>query len=550
MPSSANPADLILKNGVIWRGKGTGTAQALAAANGRIFAVGTDADVTGLIGPDTQVIDLGGRFATPGLNEDHLHLIATGLALDMVDASVEAAPTLQALMDALRARAAETPKGEWVIARGYDQAKLDVARHPHLSELDAAVPDHPVLLRRACGHVSIVNSRAMKLAGITADTPAPDGGVIEVANGRLTGFLAENAQELVDSQIPEPSVDQITTAIERAGAQLLSQGITSCMDAAVGMVAGVDEIRAYHLARRDGSLPVRVSLTLLGDPSRSIVEDCHRLGLVTGVGDDMLRVGAVKVFLDGSVGGRTAWMRHHYLDQPKNFGVQMLPTQQVEGLIAQYHDMGYQMACHAIGDGAINQLVTAYEKALEASPDADRRHRVEHCGYPDEALNQRMKAAGIEPSPQQVFLYDFGDSYISVMGKPATESAYPLKTWLDMGFHPGTGSDSPVCRTDPFPNLYSMVTRKTWKGTVMDEREAVDIETALQVYTENGAYLTHDEGRKGRLEVGMLADIAVFSRNLLDAAPEDILNDTECDLTIIDGRIGYDRHGLGQGTGA
>lgn len=535
-------ADLVLTGGTIWCGAGLPVAQALAAWGGRVLAVGSEAEIAPLIGAGTRVVDLDGRFAMPGLYDDHLHLISTGLVLGHVDASPPAAPTLDALLDAIRARAAVTPKGEWIRARGYEQQKLDIGRHPHRTELDAAAPDHPVWLTRACGHVSVANSRALQIAGVTAATPAPEGGVVEVENGTLTGMLAENAQNLVSNHIPTPDVEELIDAIEAGGRQLLAHGITSCMDAAVGMIAGMDEIRAYHLARRDGRLPVRVSLTLLGDPGTSIVEPCFQAGLVTGVGDEMLRVGAVKIFLDGSLGGRTAWVSRSYRGQPDNFGVQMLPTQQLESLVADYHTRGYQLACHAIGDMAIDQLIGAYEKALAAHPDPDRRHRVEHCGFSTPEQHARMKAAGIAPSPQQVFVHDFGDSYLAVMDEEVTRSCSPLKTWLDMGFRPGTGSDSPVCRTDPRPNLHQMLTRRTWKGTVMDAREIVDIETALTVYTENGAWLAHEDGFKGRLQPGMVADIAIFSRDLLTATPEQILNDTACELTVLGGRVVFDRN--------
>lgn len=537
MPATA---DLVLTNGTIWRGKGLPLAEALAVFGDRVLDAGTADQIAPLIGPGTRVIDLAGRFAMPGLYDDHLHLMSTGLMLEMVDVSPKATPTLESMLEAIRARAAVTPKGQWIVARGYEQQKLDVGRHPHRTELDAAAPDHPVLVKRTCGHVGIANSRALAIAEVTATTPAPKGGVIEVENGTLTGMLAENAQDLVEGRVPVPSVEALIGAIEAGGRQLLGFGITSCMDAAVGMVAGFDEIRAYHLALRDGRLPVRVSLTLLGDPSTSIVERCYEAGLVSGVGNDMLRVGAVKIFLDGSLGGRTAWMSAPYKDQPDNTGVQMLPTQQLTGLVADYHDKGYQLACHAIGDQAIGQLIGAYEAALAASPDPDRRHRVEHCGFSTPDQHARMKAAGIEPSPQQVFVYDFGDSYIAVRNEDVG-GCYPLKTWLDMGFRPGTGSDSPVCRTDPRPNLYQMLTRRTWKGTVMDADQAVDAETALQVYTENAAWLSHDEAVKGRLEVGMLADIAVFSHNLLTAPPEAILNDVACELTVLGGQVVYEK---------
>ena len=536
-------ADTIMHNGTIWRGLKEGQCQALAIWQGRILATGTDAEMLALRGPQTKVIDLEGRFASPGLNDDHLHLIMVGLTMDWVDASPDEVPTLAKLQEVLRARAATTPKGEWIMARGYDQVKLDIGRHPDRSELDAATADHPILLVRACGHVAIANSLAMTQAGVDENTPVPSGGVIEKINGRLTGMFAETAQDMMRSQIPDPSVDQQVDAIERAGKYLLSMGITSCMDAAVGMVAGMSEIRAYHLAKRDGRLPVRVWQVLLGDPDRSIVQECHTAGLVSGVGDDWLEVGAVKIFLDGSAGGRTAWMSKPYLTGSDhvddNIGVQILPDAQLNQMVHDYHAMGYQLACHAIGDAAIGQLVTAYEKALAAMPDPDRRHRVEHCGFSTPEQHKRMLAAGIYPVPQQAFIYDFGDSYISVLGEERALPAYPMRTWNDLGFKPGTGSDAPVCKPVPWPNLYTMITRKTWKGTVMDAAQCLTPAEALQAYTEFGAFSQKAEAVKGRLVPGQLADIAVFSRNLLTADPEDILHDTHCVMTIIDGRVVY-----------
>jgi hypothetical protein len=454
-----------------------------------------------------------------------------------VDARPAAAPTLDTLLGAIQARAASARPGEWVLARGYDQTKLDVQRHPHRTEVDRVAPNNPVMLVRTCGHISICNSRALELAGIDESSPTPPGGLIEQVNGDLTGLLAENARAPVWEVIPTPSEDDLVAGIERGGQHLLSYGITSCMDAAVGQRGGFGEIAAYHRAKREDRLPVRTWLTLLGDPGRSIVPECHAAGLVSGTGDDMLTIGAVKLFLDGSAGGRTAWMREPYLGDDRTIGVQMLPDEEVDALVADLHGKGYQLACHAIGDGAIEQLITAYERALAAHPDPDRRHRIEHCGFSTPEQHRRMKEAGIYPCPQQVFIYDFGDAYLSVLGPERALSSYPFRTWLDLGFKPATGSDAPVCEPNPFPNLYSMVTRKTWKGTVMDARERVSIEDALQAYTEFGAFSQKMEGVKGRLVPGQLADIAVFSRNLLTATPEDILDNTRCELTILGGRI-------------
>ncbi|MGX5720307.1 amidohydrolase [Shinella zoogloeoides] len=533
-------ADLILVNGRIWRGRAEGISEALAVWQGKVLATGSNADILGLKGPSTEVIDLEGRFASPGLIDNHLHLIATGIAMGHVDATPAAAPTLADLMERISERAAATPMGAWVRGRGYDQVKLDTGRHPTRDDLDRAAPDHPVLLTRACGHVSIANSRALELAGITEATLVPDGGVIGLTDGRLNGLLAENAQNLVKAVMPEATTEELIDGIERGGRHLLSFGITSCMDAAVGHVAGFAEIQAYEMAKLAGRLPVRVWLTLLGDPGVSIVEDCWRAGLLSGKGDDMLCVGGVKVFLDGSAGGRTAWMTKPYEGEPDNIGVQMLPDEVVYAAVKDYHDRGYQMVCHAIGDGAIEQLITAYEKALAGNPDPDRRHRIEHCGFSTPQQHERMKAAGILPAPQMAFIHDFGDSYIAVLGEERGRPSYPIGTWMRLGLKPSTGSDSPVCSPDPFPNLHAMVTRETGKGTVMEASETLSREEALQAYTEYGAYSQKAEGVKGRLVPGQWADIAVFDNDLLEAPTDTILSGTRCLLTLLAGRVVHD----------
>lgn len=534
-------ADVILRGGPIWIGREEGCVAALAIFRDKVLAAGREDEIAPLAGAATRVIDLRGRLATPGLNDSHLHLINYGQVMGWVNARPDAAPTLAALLAAIGARARAAGPGEWVLARGYDQTKLDVKRHPLREELDRVAPDNPVMLTRACGHVSIFNSRALAAGGIDESSPTPQGGFIEKVDGRLTGLVAENARDPIRDAIPPRSEAELVADIERGGRKLLSMGITSCMDAAVGMVAGFAEIAAYQRAKREGRLPVRTWLTLLGDPGRSIVPQCHAAGLVTGTGDDMLMVGGVKLFLDGSAGGRTAWMSQPYLGDDKTHGTHLFDDDELRRAVLDLHVKGYRMVCHAIGDAAIAQLVGAYEAALAAHPDPDRRHRVEHCGYPTDEINARMKAAGIYPCPQQVFIHDFGDAYIKVLGRERGLRSYPFKTWLETGLKPATGSDAPVCDPDPFPNFHAMLTRETWRGTVMDASERVGVEDALQAYTEFGAFSQKQEHLKGKLTPGQLADVAVFSRDLLRASPAEILKDTRCDLTILGGEIVYDR---------
>jgi hypothetical protein len=536
-------ADCILTNGRVFVDAASPIAEAVALWRGKVLATGGASAIDALRGPGTRVIDLRGRLATPGLYEAHMHLLPLGLMMADVDVRPKFAPTLDALLRLIKARVDQAKPGEWILARGYDQFELDVKRHPHRSELDAVAPNNPVYLVRACGHLSVVNSRALTLAGVTVDTPVPQGGAIEQENGVLTGLLAETGRDPIKAVLPEPSQEALIAAIERAARYCNGFGITSCMDAAVGMRAKYHEIVAYRLANQRGRMPIRVNQCLLGGPG-GILEQCHAEGLVTGTGDDRLMVGPVKIFTDGSAGGKTAAMSIPYLGEPPTTGLMLLTDAEMEALTLDYHAKGYQLAIHAIGDAAIEQTLVAMEKALAKHPDPDRRHRIEHCGFTTDDQMRRMRAAGIEPVPQPIFIYDFGDLYHAVLGQDRPNASYPLKTWIDRGFRPAASTDSPVCDADPFPNFFTMLTRKTSRGTVMGAAERVSITEAIQAYTEFGAYVNRAEHHRGRLAPGMAADIAVWSRDLLTATPEQILHETRCDLTLLDGEAVHDREGV------
>ncbi len=530
-------ADLVLKRGKIWCGAETGTVEALAAFGGKVLATGTGADLDPLIGPNTRVVDLDGRLATPGLYDVHLHLLPLGLYMAQVDLRPHTAPTLEAMLEALAARAAGQPVGSWVVGVGYDHAKLEPRRHPTRAELDRAVPDHPVYVVRTCGHLAVCNSLALKLAGIDAATPSPPGGLIEVVDGELTGLLAEDGRNAVKAVLPQPSEDDLVAAIERAGRYCLSFGVTSVMDAAVGMHAGFAEIAAYFRAKREGRLPVRVDLCLLGGP-HGIAERCGEMGLLTGTGDADLRVGPVKVFTDGSAGGRTAAMVEAYVGGGK--GILMLEDEAVDDFVMRYHDQGYQMAIHAIGDAAIEQVLNAYDKALTARPWPDRRHRIEHCGFSTQAQIERMVRLGVYPAPQPSFMYDFGDLYVEVLGEARAAAAYPMRTWLSAGLNPSASTDCPVTDVNPFPNLYTMVTRRTEKGTLLGGQERLTMEEALHAYTVASAFAGRAEHEKGCLVPGQLADVAVFDTDLLEVEPAAVLQ-ASCDLAIKGGEVVFDR---------
>lgn len=535
-------ADCVLSGGKVWKGLGLGFDEAVAIAGGKVLATGTAEAIAALTGPDTRVIDLAGRLATPGLYDAHLHLHMYGIAMAEVDLRPSAVRTLAELLEVLRGRAATLPKGAWITGRGYDHFKLDVGRHPYREEIDEVCPDNPVFIARTCGHLSVANSRAFELAGITEDTPSPEGGLIERKNGRLTGLMAETGREKVNAVLPPLSVEEIIAGIERGGASLLSHGITSCMEAAIGIREGWPEMEAYLRANAEGRLPVRVYGTIMGDKTRSILAEATQKGMITGTGDAMFRHGPVKIFTDGSAGGRTAAMTRPYLGgDPDDLGLLCIPDQaELSAMVLEAHRAGFQMAIHAIGDAAIDEVLNAYEAALADTPDPDRRHRIEHCGWlrPDQL--QRMVDMHVLPVPQPSFLYWFGDLYTTILERERVDASHPYRDWIEAGLEPSASTDCPVTEVDPRPVIYNMVTRKTSGGQVLGEAQRLSMEEALHAYSAASAYGSHEEDIKGRLLPGQLGDVAVWDRDLFEIDPEEILG-VNCDLAILGGKVAFRR---------
>jgi predicted amidohydrolase YtcJ len=531
-------ADLVLRNGVVFKGLNDGVAEAVAVWKDQVLATGTTCELEPLVGPETRVLDLRGRFAAPGLCDAHLHLLPLGLTLAELDVRPCRVRTLDELLGVIRNRVREVSPGEWILGRGYDQFQLDVTRHPLRDELDQVAPENPVHLVRVCGHISIANSMALRLAGVSEATPVPVGGVIEQHNDRLTGLLAETARDAIKAVLPDPTDEDLVAAIEQAGQYGATFGITSAMDAAVGMRCGYREIAAYRKARHQGRLPLRTSLCLMGGPG-GIVDHAYADGLMTGAGDELLTIGPVKLFADGSVGGRTAAMSSPYLGAPRTTGVFSFREDELRSMVQDYHARGYQLAIHAIGDAAIDQVLAAYQAALTHKPDLNRRHRIEHCAFSRLDQITRMARLGIEPVTQPVFLHAFGDLYIAALGEERSATAIPMRAWVDQGLKPAASSDAPVCDPNPFPSLYAMTTRKTSRGTTLGAHEVLSREEALAAHTEFGAFVNKAEHHRGRLLPGLAADLAVFSKDLRTVEPDGLLTEVSCDLTIRGGQIIY-----------
>lgn len=536
---------LILTGGRIFCGLHDGFAEAIALDGDRVLATGSAAEIAEMAGPDTRIVELAGRTAVPGLNDAHMHLLPLGLNMKQINLRPESgANSIAEILRRVAERAKAAKPGEWIKGRGYDHNELAERRHPTAEEIDTVAPNNPVCLTRTCGHVAVINAAAMREAGIGHNTPQPDGGLIERRDNKLTGLLAERALRLIVDASPRPSPSDLREAIDRAGRFMLSQGFTSVMDAAVGMAAGMDEIDAYEDLASNDTLPIRTWVCIYGNTD-GIGDKAYDAGYRFGREVGKLRYGAMKVFGDGSAGGLTAAMSEPYLvGDPANRGIFCYTDKEMHEYLAHYHQRGYQLAIHAIGDAAIEQVLSGIEKAsTEANPILGRRHRIEHCGFLSDGQIARMAASGIDPVPQPVFMYEFGDLYITNVGQARTDVAYPMRKWIDAGLHPAASSDAPVSTTDPFKNLFTMTTRMSNRHTVLGETQKLSMAEAIHAYTYFGAYTQFAETTMGRLVPGQLADIAVLSHDVFTVAPEVVETDTRCDLTILGGEVVFDRLG-------
>ncbi len=510
-------------------------AEAIAARNGIVVAVGSNDEARAAAAPRSEQIDLAGRTATPGLNDAHAHPMMLGLSLDDLVLSTPPIRTIEEIVELVDEAAERRAPGSWIVGRGYDQARLDDQRHPTREDLDGVSPDHPVLLYRACHHIGVANSAALSLAGITADTPDPNGGQIDRdAHGVPTGVVRETAMGLVQRAIAEPGQVDLERNIRRGLEAFLQQGVTSTVEAGIDRP---EELRAYQSLWRRGELPARTYLMMI---IAETLDELIGLGIQTGFGDARLRIGPAKLFSDGSIGGRTARMREPYVGQPDNVGLWMQDPQEMKRLVRKAHSAGFQVGIHAIGDGAIDHILDAYEEAQAADPRSDPRHRIEHCSIVDLQAIERIRRLGVVPIPGTSFLYYFRDAYVQNLGMDRIRHTYGMRSFADCGVVAAASTDSPVVPPSAMIGIQTMMTRADIGGQKVWPEEAVTLDEALRAYTVNGAYASFEEGIKGTLAPGMLADVAIFETDL-DAVPPTETGSVRVDHTIIDGTVVFSR---------
>lgn len=528
-------ADLILYNGLVYTGEASGRpgAQArpitaIAVRDGRILAVGSDAEIRALAGKNTRRVDLARRRVLPGFNDAHAHPWLGGVQqLNNVACDKT---SIEEILAALRARAAATPAGGWVRGYLYDDGKTP--RALTRADLDAAVPDHPVVVTHRGGHTAFVNSSALKLAGATAATPDPPGGRLERGpDGELNGRIADTAMEMVLDKIP----DTLSRDDHRRGVALISKlyasyGVTSACEADTTP----EGLQAYQDARDSGELLYRAYCHMNID----YLDRYIAAGLHTGFGDSMVRIGGIKQYSDGSISERTAWLAEPYIGLANYFGVERGTRESLFEHSRKAWQAGFQLCTHANGERAIDRMLGIYEQLQREAPRRDPRFRLEHCTVVTPELVARMRALSVIPIPFAGYVNFHGD-VMHFYGDERTNRMFAYRWLIDAGLRPPTGSDYTASPPSPMLWLYSMTTRRDPTGHVWGATQRITLPEALRAATLDGAHASFEEHDKGSIEPGKVADLVVLKEDPFTLPAEQWM-DIKVERTLLGGKWVYE----------
>jgi len=545
-------ADLILLHGKIWTGEPVSSpggkpqpakfAEALAIANARILAVGSDAEIQPYAGRNTKVIDLKGRLAVPGMIDSHAHFIQGGfqlLSLDLKDTRSEEEFTRR-----IGEGAKSLSAGRWMLGGDWDEQAWASAKLPVRQMIDAVTGDHPVFLRRYDGHAALANSLAIKLAGVTRATPDPVGGlIVRDAAGEPTGIFKDDAQELIAKVIPPPTEAEMAEALRAGLAEAARVGLTSVHSITVdadsynGSFTG--EVQLLRRAEQEGWLSCRMYEVV------PILrwEKLRDAGLTHDMGDDFIKMGAVKAFADGSLGSATAWMNEPFADDPTNRGLPlslMNPPAKMEALARGADQAQIQICIHAIGDRAIEEILDLYQRLGGDHPWA-HRFRIEHAQHMRPEDFARMGKMGIIASMQPYHAIDDGRWVEKRLGRERARWSYAWRSMIDAGAPLAFGSDWPVAPLSPILGIYAAVTRATLDGKHPEgwfPEQRITVEEALRAYTQGSAFAAFQENDKGSIAPGKLGDVVVLSNDIFTIPPARI-KDSHVVVTIVGGKVVY-----------
>ncbi len=527
-------------------------AQSIAVMGDTIAFVGASNDAEQFVGENTEVIDLQGRTLTPGLIEGHAHFIGVGvnkMNLDMLQVR-----SYEEMLEMVAEAAKKTRPGVWITGRGWHQDKWDslppvmVKGFPTHAGLSEVAPDNPVYLKHASGHAALANAKAMEVAGVMSinqEMPGAEevagGEIIKDELGNPSGIFNENAMGLITEHIPTRTLEGNIRAAELAMQACLENGITSFQDA--GITKDIE--RLYRKLAEEGKMKVRVWAMISGRDS-VLLGEYYENGPAIGLGNDFLTMRSIKLYTDGALGSRGAWLLEQYADMPDAYGHETTPMHVVYETSLKALESGLQVCSHAIGDRANREVLDNYEKAFKEKPDLaqDHRFRIEHAQHLSAADIPRFGELGVIPAMQAVHMSSDRPWAIERLGKERIEEgAYVWRKLLDSGARIVNGTDAPVEPVNPIPSFYASITRKTLAGAPeggFEPEQKMTREEALKSYTLDAAYGAFEDNIKGSIEVGKLADFTVYSQDLM-RVDEDKILDTQIDMTIVGGRVLYER---------
>jgi len=526
-------ADIVIKNANIrTMDVNRRVVRSAAILNGKIIALGSDSDTAALVGPKTRLIDAGGKTVLPGFNDAHVHFMETGMQLSSVDLRTARSP--QEFVQRIKDFAAKLPKGRWILGGQWDHENWTPNDLPTAALIDAVTPDNPVFISRLDGHMALANSLAMRAAGVDKNVKDIAGGeIVRDKDGLLTGIFKDAAQGYIENVIPEPTDEQKLEIAQAATDHAASLGVTSVQEMSAGTNVGV-----YQELLRQGRLKTRIyGCSPLADYKR-----WANTGLHYAFGSEMLRVGCLKGYADGSLGSTTAWFFAPYLDAPNTSG---LPREEVTTTmkkdIVDADKAGLQVMIHAIGDRANATILDYYENVAKVNGLRDRRYRIEHSQHLRAEDIKRFGADKIIASMQPVHLIDDGRWAGKRLDAQRLKGSYAFRTLLDTGAVLAFGSDSPVASMNPLYGIYAAVTRRTTDGKNPNgwlPEQKMTVDEAVRAFTFGSAYAEFQENVKGTLELGKDADLIILSDDIFTIDPVRI-PETHVITTILDGKVVY-----------
>lgn len=536
---NAQLADLIIKNGNIkTMDDSVPLAEAVAVKNGRIIAVGSNNQIESLASQSTTVINAGGKLVLPGFIDNHTHFISGGFQLANIE--LRYTKNEQEFSEAIRAYAKRHP-GEWITGGDWDHDRWPGGALPTKELADNLPGDSPVFVTRYDGHMGLANTRALALGGITRETKDPQGGTIvrDPKTGEPTGVLKDEAMSMVYRIIPDPSEGQILEAALRAQREAARLGVTSIQD-----ITPPEHLKAFKRLRDEKRLTVRVYARLPIAMTVSLV----KLGDPCAQGDEWIQARSLKGFADGSLGSSTALFFEPYSSDPASRGLPMdiVSDGRLEKWALMADRAGYQLSIHAIGDSANSLILDLYDKIRRSNPSWDRRFRVEHAQHIAPKDFRRFASLGVIASAQPYHCIDDGRWAENRIGKERCRYTYPFRTFLDNGVHLCFGSDWTVAPLNPIEGIYAAVTRRT-----LDDKnpngwfpeQKLTVEEAVRAYTVDNAYAAFEEGLKGSISVGKLADFIILGRDIFSINPAEIRS-AAVECTIVGGSIVHSAGGL------